>query len=161
MLIVMTQDQAIMDWCLDSKSKAPQWQKLNFVNGGGAPAATVQLKRFLGEVEVNEDLCLTGHGNDDEVGDVETSGKQSWNWSVSELADLLANLPNGYTGTILIEVCSASMTSFAAKLAVALGKNGSLKGVWIYGYDKPVSVTHIFPNPTKLAGNVELIGHQC
>src|SRR4051812_25816350 len=112
MLIVLTQDQKILNWCHDAKSAAAQWGQLNAVNSGGAPAATTQLKRFLSQVRANENLCVTGHGNDTEVGDEETSGKQSWNWSASEFADLLAcNLPQNYGGTILMEVCADTMTS--------------------------------------------------
>lgn len=162
MLIVLTQDQKIVAWCINAESGAAQWGQLAVVNEGGAPGATVLLKRCLAHVGANENLCITGHGNDTEVGDAEMSGKQSWTWSVSEFADLLAsNLPQHYGGTILMEVCAESMTSFAANLAEALRQKGKLKDVWIYGYTKAVAVTHTFPDPAKLAKNVELSGHLC
>lgn len=162
MLIVLTQDQEIENWCRDAESGASQWGQLNVVNAGGAPAASVLLARFLSQVGANENLCITGHGNNDEIGDAETSGRQSWSWSTSEFADLLASkLPHNYSGAILMEVCADSMTSFAANLAEALRNNGKLKGVWIYGYAKAVAVTHTFPAPANLGKNVELASHKC
>lgn len=162
MLIALTQDQSILNWCNDPRSGAALWGQLKPVNGGGAPTATVLLKSLLAQVGKGDPLCITGHGNDTEVGDAQSSGKQSWSWSASELADLLANnLPKDYSGNILMEVCSNSMTSFAANLAQALRQKPAFKNVWIYGYAKSVSVTHIFPDPSKLDKNVELSGHRC
>jgi hypothetical protein len=162
MLIVLTQDKGIISWCDKPDSGASQWGHLNVIQAGGGPAATVILERLLGQVGSNEALCITGHGSDTEVGDENPSGKMSWVWSASELAAYLAALlPNNYSGPILMEVCSKSVTSFAANVAEALRAKGKLKGVWIFGYSKSVDVTHKFPDPAKLSQNLELSGHQC
>lgn len=122
----------------------------------------MQLQRALSQVGSNEDPCITGHGNDTEVGDEESYGSQSWTWSASELVGLLGgNLPNNDSAAILMEVCSESMTSFAANLAESLRKNGVSKKVWLYGHTKAVDITHAFPDPANLAKHVELGGHQC
>jgi hypothetical protein len=117
---------------------------------------------MLSQVAATENLCITGHGNDTDVGDADTHGAQSWSWSASDIADMLiSNLPKDFSGNILMEVCSDTMTSFAANLVQALNAKNGLKGVWIYGYTKGVSVTHPFPAPGALAKNVELSSHQC
>ncbi|QDT45893.1 hypothetical protein Pan241w_60210 [Gimesia alba] len=160
MLIVLTQDQAVIDWVNDPRSNSAAWGTVEILNQGGNPAATVAMRALLRQIRVGEVLCITGHGNDSEVGDANLNGPASWSWNVSQLADLLiANLPAGYTGPILMEVCADSMTSFAAALCVELERRGELIGLTIYGYTRAVSITHSFPSPDGLDHNVELTAH--
>jgi hypothetical protein len=156
MLIVVTQDQGVINWCRSPQSGAGQWGELVVINAGSSPTATVQLRHALARVGQNQPLCLTGHGNNTELGDA-GSGGMSWSWSVQEIAGLLgAELPHNFAAPILIEACATTVTNFSAHAAVCLGQLRQLVGVWIYGYNQPVAITHPFPAPQALDRNVEL-----
>jgi len=156
MIIVLTQDKAIKKWCQSLDSNSENWEDLWFIESGSAPTATVLLNRYLKKVTHDEPLCITGHGNDNEIGDQNVSGPESWSWSPEELAVYLNQcLPSNYNAPILLEVCSDSVTNFASKLAMNLAKY-ERTGLWVYGYIKAVSIKHPFPNPLKLDDNVEL-----
>jgi hypothetical protein len=152
MLIVLTQDQDIINGVLSPNSNAQSWAPVNFLQEGGNPTASVALKALLKKLGANEDLCITGHGNDNEIGDENLSGMQSWTWSVMQLANLLqVNLPDGYKGRIVLEVCAKTANSFASKLAYQLGQMGRV-GLYIYGYTTGINITKPFPNPVTMAG---------
>ncbi len=160
MLIVLTQDQRIKDGVSSPRSNAQSWAPVIFLEEGGNPAASVKLKYLLKQLGVNENLCITGHGNDDEIGDENLSGMMSWTWKVIELADLLAtNLPIGYTGKIVLEVCADSANSFAKKLAALLGQMGRA-GLSVYGYTTGINISKPFPNPVTMEGLQQYVtGH--
>lgn len=110
---------------------------------------------MIAKVGATEPLAVTGHGNDNEIGD-EGNDPADWLWSVNDFANLLAGLPSHYNAPILLEVCSDTLANFAAHVAVRLGAIGKLTGTWLYGYNKAVDVTHPFPDPAKLNKNAEL-----
>lgn len=152
MLIVITTDQAIIDSIQRPVMNAAAWAPVNFLTAGGNPAASVKLKYILKNLGANENLCITGHGNDDEIGDENTSGMQSWTWDVGELANLLnGSLPANYNGKIVLEVCSDTANSFASKLALMLGRLGRI-GLSIYGYTTSINISKPFPDPNNLVG---------
>jgi len=152
MLIVITTDQDIVHGISQPASNAQSWAPVNFLNPGGNPGATVKLKAMILNVKINEDLCITGHGNDDEIGDENLNGKQSWTWSVDDMANILNDaLPKNFYGKIVMEVCSDSANNFASKLAVALGRLGRI-GLEIYGYTTGINITKPFPSPNNLVG---------
>jgi hypothetical protein len=156
MLIVITQDKNVIQWCKEPQSKASRWGALWVITEGGAPTATVLLKRYLNLVQPNEPLCITGHGNNFEIGDENQSGKLSWAWGVDEFVGFLdAELPENFSGPILLEVCADSRTNFAFRLAHALFKVGR-KNIWVFGYAGEVHMTHVFPDPDSLSANPEL-----
>lgn len=111
MIIVCTQDPAVRN----NQSGAANWGAFNLLNPGGQPGATVQLGGFLAQLGQNEALCLSAHGNNDEIGDPAPPG---WEWDVSDIATLLVtNTPGGYAGPILIHACATSIVNFSANLA--------------------------------------------
>jgi hypothetical protein len=157
MLIVCTQDNRIIDFTRSAESGAARWGELVELPHGRQRQATLAFKSALGRVGDNEDLCLSAHGNDDEIGD-EDGG---WTWTASQVAELLAdNLPNGYRGRILIRACTDTVASFAAHLAVELERRERLYGVWIYGYIKHLAIKTQYPEPKNLDKDVELSPHQ-
>ncbi len=158
MLIVCTQDNRIIDFTRTPESGAARWRQLVELSPGGQRQATAELKVALARVEQTEDLCLSAHGNDTEIGDEDEHG---WTWTVSEIAGLLAeNLPQGYSGRILIRACTDTIASFAANLAVELERRKRLNGVWIYGYIKHLAIKTQYPDPKNLDKDVELSPHQ-
>jgi hypothetical protein len=158
MLIVITRDRNIMDWVNSNDSGAAAWGSAKQLSAGDQEDANGQLVTLLKLVKSEEPLCITGHGNDEEVGD-EGSGKKDWTWTHKDLAGLLGGLVD-YKGPLLMEVCADSVTDFAAHLVVSLEAAKKLNGVWVYGYNKGVSVNHKFPSPSSLGKNIELVGKQ-
>jgi len=160
MLIVITKDESIIQWARTAASGATAWNRLAPLGSISQRAANRQLTDYLSQVGAEEPLCITGHGNDKEVGD-EGDNARDWTWTHRELAELLGlGLPVDYRGPILMEVCANTVTDFAAHLVVSLEKLRKLNGVWIYGYNKSVSVRHKFPAPPALKGNLELWAKQ-
>ena len=157
MLIVITKDQEIMEWASSPESGAGAWGSLKQLSAGTQRTADAQLLEFLSGVAKDEPLCITGHGNDTEVGD-EGSGRPNWTWTHDHLASLLGELVDAYRGPVLMEVCAEKVTDFAAHLVLSLESKRLLKGVWVYGYNKSISTRHPFPKPESLARNVELYG---
>ena len=158
MLIVCTQDNRIIEFTQSVESGAARWGELVELPRGRQRQATLALKDALQRVREAEDLCLSAHGNDDEIGDENDDG---WTWTASEVAALLSeNLPNGYRGRILIRACTDTVASFAAHLAVELGRRRWLHGVWIYGYIKHLAIKTQYPDPQNLDKDVELSPHQ-
>ncbi|UTY56252.1 hypothetical protein [Massilia sp. erpn] len=158
MLIVMTRDGAIMK-TVASDAGVEAWGSLKQLSAGTQSQANQQMAQLLKLVKENEPLCITCHGSDQAIGD-EGSDPGDWTWSSDDLAVLLGGLVDGYKGPILMEVCAESVTDFAAHLAVSLEKKRRLNGVWIYGYNKSISINHPFPAPAKLGQNAELAGKQ-
>lgn len=157
MLIVITKDQEIMEWASSPESGAGAWGSLKQLSAGTQRTANPRLLEFLSGVAQDEPLCITGHGNDTEVGD-EGSGRPNWTWTHADLASLLGALVDDYRGPILMEVCANTVSDFAAHLVESLERGRLLTGVWVYGYNKSISTRHPFPNPNNLARNVELYG---
>lgn len=158
MLIVCTQDTAIIDFTASHGSDAENWGNTVFLPKGGQPGATVTLRSALRNVGQTEDLCLSAHGNNFEIGDPSRPG---WEWSVAEVADILGTeLPDGYSGSILIHACTNGIASFAANLTVALEGRRKLLNVWIYGYQKSVPTNTKYPQPNRMDSNAELYPHQ-
>jgi hypothetical protein len=159
MLIIITRDANIMNWANSAESGAAAWAQVKQLSAGTQSEADSQLQQLLKVLKSDEPLCITGHGNDTEVGD-EGAGAADWTWTADRLAQLLGGLATGYKGPMLMEVCADSVTDFAAHLVVSLESRRKLNGVWVYGYNKSVSVTHPFPAPSQLGKNVELVGKQ-
>ena len=160
MLIVITRDGDIMTWAKSDESGARAWGSLKQLSAGTKREADEQMGRLLSLVRIDEPLCITGHGNNTEVGD-EGNEPAHWTWTFQDLAVLLGDrLVPGFGGPILMEVCGESVTDFAAHLAAQLGEQQRLLGVWIYGYNKSVDVRHRFSPPDTLDKNVELTGKQ-
>lgn len=158
MLIVCTQDNRIIEFTRSLESGAARWGQLVELSPGKQRQATAELKAALARVGQTEDLCLSAHGNDTEIGDEDEHG---WTWTVSEIAGFLAeNLPKGYSGRILIRACTDTIASFAANLAVELERRRQLNGVWIYGYIKQLAIKTQYPDPKNLDKDVELSPHQ-
>ncbi len=159
MLIVITKDQSIIDWVNSEDSGAANWGAIKILSVANQGEANSQMAQLLKLVKSNEPLAITGHGNDEEVGD-EGVGAADWCWTHAQLAELLGGLVPDYKGPVLMEVCADSVSDFAAHLVVSLEKLEKLNGVWVYGYNKSIGVTHPFPTPDKLDGNAELTGKQ-
>lgn len=158
MLIVCTQDNRIIDFTRSVESGAARWGELVELPHGRQRQATLAFKSALGRVGETEDLCLSAHGNDDELGDEDIDG---WTWTATQVAEFLADkLPNGYRGRILIRACTDTVASFAAHLAVELERRQGLYGVWIYGYVKHLAIKTQYPDPKNLDKDVELSAYQ-
>ncbi len=146
MLIVVTHDKKIRDWVNDEKSGASAWNNVEQLSlrERHPDAALAELLKGVGDKEA---LCVTGHGNDEEIGD-EDSEKGAWEWTAEKLAKTLAaNLPENYQAPILIDSCGEANKSFVGKLALGLQELKKLNGIWIFGYDKKIDGDHKFPPP--------------
>ena len=161
MIIVCTQDAAIVNWTFNPQSGANQWGNAWAIPIGSSKAhATALLGNALNFLGPNEPLCLNSHGNDREIGDA-GSGPNDWTWNVNLIAGTLTdNVPNGYAGPILIKACANHITNFSARLAVCLQAGQALNRVWIFGYNLPLSVNQSFPDPANLGNQVDLQGTQ-
>lgn len=161
MIIVCTQDAAVVAWSLNPQSGANQWGNVWAIPiGNNQNQATVLLGNALNFLGPNEPLCFDAHGSDTEIGDPH-SGPNDWTWNVNTLAGILIDhVPNGYAGPILIKACANHVTNYSARLAVSLQNGQGLNGVWIYGYNLALSVNQSFPDPTKLSTQADLQGTQ-
>jgi len=154
MLIVCTQDPNIINWTKNVASQSGLWSPIEVLpTGASQDQANAALSAAVGRLHPADALCLSAHGNDEEIGD-ESGG---WSFSYDTVARLLLeSAPKGYQGPILIHACAKQVANFAARLAVALEKLRALSGVWIYGYQKAVDVQSRYPNPQTLDKNREL-----
>ncbi|QQE79754.1 hypothetical protein [Alicyclobacillus sp. SO9] len=159
MLIVITRDEDVMEWASSPESGADAWGSIRQLSAGTQSDANREMRLLLSQVQSGEPLCITGHGNDTEVGD-EGSHPADWTWTHSQLAALLAELGEDYIAPILMEVCAETVTDFAAHLVLSLEKRNALAGVWVYGYNKSISIRHPFPKPVSLDKNLELYAKQ-
>lgn len=157
MLIIVSRDPRLHVWCADPSSHADDWGLIVNLGNGNQASATALLISALGRLGDDEPLCLVGHGNDTEIGD-EGSGPSDWTWTVRQVAAILAARLGlrGYHGKILAETCAETVTNFTTHLALALAGHHALRGVWLYGYNRPVDVWHTFPAPSQLDSSVEL-----
>ena len=160
MLIVCTQDAAIINWTQQAASNSVLWGNVQYLAVGQTQVqATNQLAGFLANLSNNEPLCLSAHGNDTEIGDAGT-GPNDWGWTTNAIAGLLqANAANNQ-GPMLMRVCCETVANFSAGLAVALENIQALNLVWIYGYNRPVPITQVYPAPGNLGNQVDLQGTQ-
>lgn len=161
MLIVVTHDKKIRNWVDNEQSGANAWGKIEQLSSRDRKPHDA-LAALLKGVVKNEALCVTGHGNDAEIGDEDT-GRGAWEWTAAQLATALAeNLPADYQAPILIESCGQPTRSFVGNLAVALEKLEKLNKVWIFGYDKGIDEDHKIPPPdlSALGKSAELHGAQ-
>jgi hypothetical protein len=162
MMIVCTKDPAVVGWATNPDSGSEQWHAVAVIPPTSNQA---QASRFLADtlatldLNVNEPLCLFAHGNDDEIGDP-GGGLNDWSWTTDAIAKLLQDRAPRYRGPILIQACADRISNFSAGLAVALGRLGALRGVWIYGYNRPVPIKKTFPAPASLGSQVDLQGTQ-
>ncbi len=158
MLIVCTQDLAIREAAEDPTKGGGAWGAISLLPPGGQPGATVNFRARLAEIGEHEPLCLSAHGNNDEIGD---EGAAGWGWSYQEVAALLQeNVLATWKGPILIHACATAVVNFSANLAVRLGGLPAFAGIWCYGYNRAVPSGQGFPDPTKLAQQVDLQGTQ-
>lgn len=158
MLIVCTQDQAVREAAEDPGKGGGAWAPIHLMPPGGQPAATVNFRARLAELGENDPLCLSAHGNNNEIGD---AGVQGWGWSDREIAELLRdNVVATWKGPILIHACADAIVNFSANLAVRLGGMGVFNGVWCYGYNRAVPSGQGFPAPGTLAAQADLQGTQ-
>lgn len=161
MLIVIAKDQGIINWSRNPASGSGNWGTVNVLTPGNQTQATNQLDMFLGQVGQNEPLCITGHGNDAEVGDEDPSINNAWTWTADDMAVRLGNnLPDNYQAPILLDVCCESVADFSARMVISLEQIQRLNRVWIYGYNKSISVQHLIPAPQNIDRNLELYGKQ-
>lgn len=159
MLIVCTRDPAVVAAAQDPDNGAADWGTRVIIdhrfNQAQATAAIEQALKGL-----NEPLCFSCHGNDDDIGD-EGSGGKNWGWSRLKLAAMLAaKVPKDFAGPILIHACAQRISNFSAGLANELASLRVLNGVWCYGYNRAVPTDAGFPAPAKLARHASLQGSQ-
>lgn len=161
MIVVCTKDPAIINWTLNDQSGANQWGNVIVINAmADQDYATTLFAHALSLLGVDEPLCFNSHGNNVEIGDA-GNGPLDWTWNVNQIAALLiGNVPNGYTGPILIKSCASQISNFSARLAVSLQNGQGLNGVWIFGYNLPPPITQSFPAPATLAAQADLQGSQ-
>jgi hypothetical protein len=155
MLIIMTRDARLHAWCADPMSHAANWGDIVGLGHGNVGDATAHLRHALRLLGPGEPLCLAGHGSDTEIGDSQATG---WTWGVNDIAAILAEElgPRGYNGPILIETCAETISNFSTNVAIALGAMGALRRVWLFGYNRPVDITHTIPSPSQLPTSREL-----
>jgi hypothetical protein len=157
MLIVCTQDQVIRETAANPASGGPAWAPIVQLPVGPQPRATTAFAESLQGLGAHEPLCLSAHGNDNEIGDAE----DGWSWSTAEVAELLEqNAPGEWDGPVLIHACAENVTNFSAGLAVALEMRDVFQGLWCYGYNRSVPANAGFPPPAGLPTRVELQGTQ-
>lgn len=159
MEIIITKDAGIVAWSANPGSNSASWGVRNTIpNNQNQAAANVTLAGFMGLLGANEALCLTCHGNDNEVGDAGAGGA-NWGWTQQQIARLLVdNVPANYAGPILINACAEQVSNFSAGLAVALQGLGRLYNVWIYGYNRSVGINVRYPSPNQLGNMADLQG---
>lgn len=146
MYIVVTHDESIRNWAKSKDSGAEAWQNINLL-GLMDQAPDDNLKELLGKVAADEPLCISGHGNDKEIGD-EKDREFDWAWDTAQLASLLGEcLTAGFKAPILIDSCGAINKSFVGKLALELQELKKLKSIWIFGYQKKVDSDKKCPAP--------------
>jgi hypothetical protein len=157
MIIVCTKDADIRRWAEDRESGGSKWDSVVAVPPGlSQDDATAFLQQTLAGLDPAEAVCLTAHGNNDEIGD-EGNGPDDWGWDYQALAMILASTPKR-TGPLLIRACATKVVNFSAQLAQALRQTGAQKGLWCYGYRIAVDVKDHYPAPTTLDKNVDLQG---
>lgn len=159
MLIVCTKDPVVVRAAQDPQSGAGRWGALVIIDPRYNQAqATAAFERSLRGLD--EPLCISAHGNDEEIGD-EGTGAGDWGWSRRQVALMLQDrLPARYAGPILIHACAESVSNFSAGLAYELGRVQALNGVWVYGYNRALPSDAGFPDPGNLDRNRELQGTQ-
>jgi hypothetical protein len=157
MLIVCTQDQIIRTTADDPNSGSPAWAPVILLNEGSQPSATAQFEGGLRALTIGSPLALSAHGNDCEIGDADLEG---WGWSVRDVARMLDRCaPDGWLGPLLIHACATTIVNFSARLAVRLG-DSRFRGMWCYGYNRPLGSTAGFPPPSSLGDQADLQGTQ-
>lgn len=156
MLIVCTTDPIIVDAARTSESSVP-WKPLYVVDGSLSQAeATIALAQTLQQLRDAEPLCLSAHGNNNEIGDAD----DRWGWTYADVAELLERNVPAYKGSILIHACATQIVNFASNLAVELENRKALNGTWIYGYNRALPSSAGFPPPDRLASQADLQGSQ-
>ena len=156
MLIVCTRDNEIRDTAQEPLSDAKLWGTVTLLPSGTKPAANRAFVEALKTLRRDEPLCLSAHGNDEEIGDETAKG---WGWDSQAIAALLAeHAPRGWTGPILIHACAKQVSNFSAHLAVALDTAKAFDGLWCYGYNKAVPSASGYPDPAKLDKKPDLQG---
>lgn len=161
MFIVVTHDESIREWAESDESGASAWQNVNLLSLKDRDPDK-KLAELLGGVGAGEPLCISGHGNDEEIGD-EENNRFDWGWDTGQLAKLLSDhLTADFQAPILIDSCGAPNKSFVAKLAIELEKLKKFKSIWIFGYDKKVDSDKKCPAPElkSLQKQIELHGVQ-
>jgi hypothetical protein len=160
MLIVCTHDQNIIDWTLDPNSGANSWGNIYVLNGrNNQRQATLELQHLLDALAPGEPLCLSAHGNDEEIGD-EGNGRGEWGWTSNDIAAMLPATQQHYPGVILIRACARQVSNFSAHLAVALQDMRKLNHLWIYGYNVAIDIDQHYPAPNVLNQRRDLQGSQ-
>jgi hypothetical protein len=159
MLIVATQDVVIRATAQDPGSGAAAWGATVLLPIGGQGGADAAFAAALAQLNpMGEPLCLSAHGNDEEIGDADAPG---WGWDSADIANLLvANAPGGWLGPVLIHACAEQVSNFSAHLAVALDEAQAFNQMWCYGYNRPVPDNSGFPDPGTLGNQVDLQGTQ-
>ena len=155
MLIVCTQDVAIRKAATEAGKGIGPWQPVMRLPTGARARASEAFADALQELPACQALCLSAHGNDNEIGDAD----DGWSWDAAEVADLLQeNAPVEWRGPILIHACARHVANFSSGLAVALEMRGAFGGLWCYGYNRPVPASEGFPSPDGLDRRADLQG---
>jgi len=156
MLIVVTADQDIRNWTQDPQSNSGAWGTVWGIPRSLAQQdASTALRNQINGLPPAEPICLSGHGNDKEIGD-EVGG---WTWTVADLARILANV-QPRSGPLFIRACAKSVVNYSARLAYELEKNQAQPGLWCYGYRIAIDIRAHYPRPQNLDKDVDLQGTQ-
>jgi hypothetical protein len=159
MIIVCTKDADIRKWAENPGSGGSKWGSVVVIPPAKSQdEATAFLQQTIAGLDPAEAVCLTAHGNNDEIGD-EQIGPGHWGWGYEALAVILATTPKR-TGPLLIRACATKVVNFSAQLAGSLRQMNAQKGLWCYGYRIAVDVTDHYPAPASLDKNVDLQGTQ-
>lgn len=131
MILVMTHDPEVFEGAMDSKEDWNDtlvlWLEENYL-------------QKLQDIDDAEDLCITAHGNDQEIGD-EENGPDDWGFSVAFIANMLVNnLPNGYRGNVFISACMNTISNFSVRVRLLLDQNRALMNTSIVGNNRPVGM---------------------
>jgi hypothetical protein len=154
---VCTKDADIRKWAENPGSGGSAWGSVVVIPPGlNQDDATRFLVETLEGLDPAEAVCLTAHGNDDEIGD-DGTGHNDWVWTCETLALVLASAKKR-TAPLLIRACASKVVNFSSQLAGSLRSMGAQKGLWCYGYRIAVEVSDHYPAPAGLDKNVDLQG---
>jgi len=149
MIIVIARDETLRSWAHNPQSGSGAWHSVwGIPKESTQSQATAALKTAIHGLPVNEPICISGHGHDEEIGD-ENSGPKDWGWDVAAFAKILSEV-NPRTGPLLLSTCAERVSNFAARLALELQRLGKQDGLWIFGYNRSLSVKALFPDPGQL-----------
>ena len=151
MLIIVTTNQAVVNWSNTQSSQAKKWGKTKLIMTECKREANILLNIALSELAPGEPLCISGEGDPITLG-----LNDHWYWSPSDLALRLGALPADHTGDIYIDIAHPEVCRFHSNLALTLRAMHLLGGARIFGNSIPVGLIHRYAHPKFLMNNHEL-----